>query len=132
MDPPPHRFTFLPSLCRVFGRCISSQVSKNSYLPCDCTLPAHGTSVPVCWDKGPCPCSWCVNWVLDTDERNMTYQKSRRYQLKGNFLKGDVSLTIEKVTLADHGIYCCRVQFPGLGNDKKKKLDLELLIRPGE
>ena len=106
------------------------EVGKNAYLPCDYSLPAHGTPVPVCWDKGSCLLSQCDNWVLSTDERNVTYQKSRRYQLKGNFLKGDVSLTIENVTLADGGTYCCRVEFPGLGNDKK--LNLELDIRPGE
>ncbi|KAM7333300.1 hypothetical protein ACRRTK_006620 [Alexandromys fortis] len=104
------------------------KVGKNAYLPCGYNLPAYGTPVPVCWDKGPCPSSRCVNWVLSTDERNVIHQKSRRYQLKRNFLKGDVFLTIENVTLADRGTYCCRVQFPGLGNDKKVNVKLD--IRP--
>ncbi|XP_013211098.2 hepatitis A virus cellular receptor 2 homolog [Microtus ochrogaster] len=106
------------------------EVGKNAYLPCHYSLAAYGTPVPVCWGKGPCLWSQCDNWVFSTDERNVTYQKSRRYQLKGNFLKGDVSLTIENVTLADHGTYCCRVEFPGLGNDKK--VNLELDIRPAK
>ncbi|XP_049994539.1 hepatitis A virus cellular receptor 2 [Alexandromys fortis] len=105
------------------------EVGKNAYLPCNYSITAYGTPVPVCWGKGPCPFSHCgANNVLSTDERNVTCQKSRRYQLKGNFLKGDVSLTIENVTLADGGTYCCRVKFPGLGNDKK--VNLELDIRP--
>ncbi|XP_052614302.1 hepatitis A virus cellular receptor 2 homolog isoform X2 [Peromyscus californicus insignis] len=104
------------------------EVGKNAYLPCNYTLPSPGTPVPVCWGKGPCPWSQCTSEVLSTDERKVTYQKSRRYQLKGNFLKGVVSLTIENVTLEDHGTYCCRVQFYGLGNDQK--LNLELVIIP--
>lgn len=72
----------------------------------------------------------CHGTVLRTDGRALTYQISSRYQLKGNVRKGDVSLTIENVTLADSGTYCCRVQFPGPMNDKK--LDLMLDIRPGE
>nr|XP_048291889.1 hepatitis A virus cellular receptor 2 homolog isoform X2 [Myodes glareolus] len=115
-------------LARSLEDAVIVEVGKNAYLPCDYTLPAYGTPVPVCWGKGPCPWSQCVNWVLGTDERNVTYQKSRRYQLKGNFLKGDVSLTIENVTLADRGTYCCRVQFPGPGNDKKVNVKLD--IRP--
>ncbi|MEJ1283490.1 hepatitis A virus cellular receptor 2 [Cricetulus griseus] len=106
------------------------EVGKNAYVPCSYTLPTPATPVPVCWGKGPCPWSQCGNGVLSTDERNVTYQTSRRYQLRGNFLKGDVSLTIENVTVDDHGIYCCRVEFPGLWNDKK--LDLKLVITPSE
>ncbi|CAH6786476.1 Havcr2 [Phodopus roborovskii] len=106
------------------------QVGKNAYLPCRYTLPSSGTPVPVCWGKGPCPWSQCSNGVLSTDERKVTYKKSGRYQLRGNFLKGDVSLTIENVTVDDQGIYCCRVEFPGLGNDEKS--NLRLVITPAK
>ncbi|ERE68254.1 putative hepatitis A virus cellular receptor 2 like protein [Cricetulus griseus] len=115
-------------LARSLEDAVIVEVGKNAYLPCSYTLPTPGTPVPVCWGKGPCPWSRCGSGVLSTDERNVTYQKSRRYQLRGNFLKGDVSLTIENVTVDDHGTYCCRVEFPGLGNDKK--LDLKLVIIP--
>lgn len=64
--------------------------------------------------------------VLRTDKMNVTYRKSSRYQLKGNFYKGDMSLTIENVTLADSGTYCCRIQFPGLMNDEKLELKLSI------
>uniref|UniRef100_A0A8C6N5Y2 Hepatitis A virus cellular receptor 2 n=1 Tax=Mus spicilegus TaxID=10103 RepID=A0A8C6N5Y2_MUSSI len=53
-------------------------------------------------------------------------EKSSRYQLKGDLNKGDVTLIIKNVTLADHGTYCCRIQFPGLMNDKKLELKLEI------
>ncbi|XP_035303249.1 hepatitis A virus cellular receptor 2 homolog isoform X2 [Cricetulus griseus] len=117
-------------LARSLEDAVIVEVGKNAYLPCSYTLPTPGTPVPVCWGKGPCPWSRCGSGVLSTDERNVTYQKSRRYQLRGNFLKGDVSLTIENVTVDDHGTYCCRVEFPGLGNDKK--LDLKLVIIPAK
>ncbi|XP_035316814.1 hepatitis A virus cellular receptor 2 homolog isoform X1 [Cricetulus griseus] len=116
-------------LARSLEDAVIVEVGKNAYLPSSYTLPTPGTPVPVCWGKGPCPWSRCGSGVVSTDERNVTYQKSRRYQLRGNFLKGDVSLTIENVTVDDHGTYCCRVEFPGLGNDKK--LDLKLVIIPG-
>ncbi|KAM7333296.1 hypothetical protein ACRRTK_006616 [Alexandromys fortis] len=122
---------FLLLLARSLEDAFIVEVGKNAYLPCNYSITAYGTPVPVCWGKGPCPFSHCgANNVLSTDERNVTCQKSRRYQLKGNFLKGDVSLTIENVTLADGGTYCCRVKFPGLGNDKK--VNLELDIRPAK
>ncbi|XP_040604427.1 hepatitis A virus cellular receptor 2 isoform X2 [Mesocricetus auratus] len=103
------------------------EVGKNAYLPCNYPIPSSGIPVPVCWGRGPCPWSRCGSGVLSTDERNVTYQKSRRYQLRGSFLKGDVSLTIENVTVDDRGTYCCRVEFPGLGNDKKLDLKLDII-----
>ena len=106
------------------------EVGKNAYLPCSYTLPTSGTLVPMCWGKGFCPWSQCTNELLRTDERNVTYQKSSRYQLKGDLNKGDVSLIIKNVTLDDHGTYCFRIQFPGLMNDKK--LELKLDIKAGE
>ncbi|ELV12305.1 Hepatitis A virus cellular receptor 1 like protein [Tupaia chinensis] len=103
------------------------EVGHNAYLPCSYTLPTSGNPVPVCWGKGPCPVFECSVTVLKTDERKVTSQLSNRYQLKGNLYKGDVSLTIRSVTLADSGTYCCRIQFPGLMNDKK--INLELVIK---
>ncbi|XP_051024078.1 hepatitis A virus cellular receptor 2 homolog [Acomys russatus] len=108
-----------------------AEVGKNAYLPCKYNLPTSGTLVPLCWGKGPCPFSQCTNMVLSANERTVTYQKSSRYRLMGDFYKGNVSLTIENVTFADRGIYCCRIQFPGLGNDKKLNLELDI-IKPTE
>ncbi|XP_021502085.1 hepatitis A virus cellular receptor 2 homolog isoform X1 [Meriones unguiculatus] len=107
------------------------EVGKNAYLPCNYTLPPSGTPVPVCWGQGPCPLSQCANGVLSTNEKKVTYKKSKRYRLTGKFYKGDVSLTIENVTLADSGTYCCRIQYPGLWNDVKLNLELDI-IKPAK
>ncbi|XP_007944600.1 hepatitis A virus cellular receptor 2-like [Orycteropus afer afer] len=104
------------------------EVGQNAVLPCSYSPTSSANLVPVCWGRRACPLSHCQKTVLSTDGRHVNYQKSSRYQLKGHLQKGDVSLTIEKVTLADGGTYCCRVEFPGLMNDKK--FNLELVIKP--
>lgn len=107
-----------------------AEVGQNAYLPCTYSPTNPENLVPVCWGKGYCPLSECHSKVLSTNGGDLNYQLSSRYQLKGNIRKGDVSLTIENVTLADSGTYCCRIQFPGLWNDKK--LNLKLDIKQGE
>ncbi|KAM4826990.1 hepatitis A virus cellular receptor 2 isoform 1-T1 [Thomomys bottae] len=107
-----------------------AEVGQNAHLPCSYTPSSPGKLVPVCWGRGSCPTFSCLSWVLGTDERNVSYQKSSRYQLKGALHRGDVSLTILNVTLSDSGTYCCRVQIPGPMNDKK--FSLELVIQPAK
>ncbi|XP_044935544.1 hepatitis A virus cellular receptor 2 isoform X2 [Mustela putorius furo] len=105
-----------------------AEVGQNADLPCTYTPNPSEDPVPVCWGRGACPVFECHSMVLSTDGRNLKYQTSNKYHLKRSIHKGDVSLTIENVTLADSGIYCCRIQFPGPMNDKK--LNLELVIKP--
>uniref|UniRef100_A0A8C7AEH7 Hepatitis A virus cellular receptor 2 n=1 Tax=Neovison vison TaxID=452646 RepID=A0A8C7AEH7_NEOVI len=107
-----------------------ADVGQNADLPCTYTPNPSEDPVPVCWGRVACPVFECHSMVLSTDGRNLKYQTSNRYQLKRTIHKGDVSLTIENVTLADSGIYCCRIQFPGPMNDKK--LNLELVIKPAK
>ncbi|XP_047410656.1 hepatitis A virus cellular receptor 2 isoform X1 [Sciurus carolinensis] len=106
------------------------QVGQDASLPCRYVPSTSGNLVPVCWGRGSCPVFGCDALVLRTEETNVKDQKSSRYQLKGDFYKGDVSLTIANVTLADSGIYCCRIQFAGLMNDYK--LNVELTIKPAK
>ncbi|XP_055141466.1 hepatitis A virus cellular receptor 2 isoform X2 [Symphalangus syndactylus] len=106
------------------------EVGQNAYLPCSYIPAAPGNLVPICWGKGACPVFDCGNVVLRTDERDVNYRTSSRYWLNGDFHKGDVSLTIENVTLAEGGIYCCRIQIPGIMNDEK--FNLKLVIKPAE
>ncbi|XP_004697166.1 hepatitis A virus cellular receptor 2 [Echinops telfairi] len=117
-------------LARSLEGIYTAEVGQNALLPCNYTASSHFSSVPVCWGRGPCPLSKCSQTVLSTDGSHVTYQKSSRYQLKGYVRKGDVSLTIEKVALEDNGIYCCRVEFPGLMNDEK--WILQLVITPAK
>ncbi|XP_031209631.1 hepatitis A virus cellular receptor 2 isoform X1 [Mastomys coucha] len=114
-------------LARSLEDAYTVEVGKDASLPCSYSLPSPRTLVPVCWGKGSCPWSQCGSELLRTDEKNVIYLKSSRYELKGEFYKGDVSLTIANVTLADGGTYCCRIQFPGLMNDKKLELKLDVI-----
>ncbi|XP_074169943.1 hepatitis A virus cellular receptor 2 isoform X3 [Rhinolophus sinicus] len=102
------------------------EVGQNAYLPCTYTPTSSENLVPVCWGRGSCPLSKCLSLVLRTNGRDVDYQKAGRYQLKGNIHRGDVSLTIQNVTSADSGTYCCRIEFPGLLNDKKLDLTLDV------
>ncbi|XP_052052200.1 hepatitis A virus cellular receptor 2 homolog isoform X2 [Apodemus sylvaticus] len=113
-------------LARSMEDAYTVEVGKNAYLSCTYTPRSPETLVPVCWGKGTCPLSQCSNPLLSTGGKSVTFKKSSRYQLKGNIYKGDVSLIIENVTLADRGTYCCRIQFPGLMNDKKIELKLDI------
>uniref|UniRef100_A0A7M4F3E4 Ig-like domain-containing protein n=1 Tax=Crocodylus porosus TaxID=8502 RepID=A0A7M4F3E4_CROPO len=78
----------------------------------------------MCWGRGPCPTSQCSDLILWTNGRRVTQQQDNRYQLRGNLLRGDVSLTILKAREADAGTYCCRVEIHGWFNDQKTNVDV--------
>ncbi|XP_073423855.1 hepatitis A virus cellular receptor 2 homolog isoform X2 [Dendrobates tinctorius] len=94
---------------------VTVSLNGTTVLPCTYT----GETTTMCWGRGRCPNSWCNNEIIRTDGRRVTGRKSDRYQLLGNISQGDVSLTITGATKEDEGTYCCRVEIPGLFNDKK-------------
>ncbi|XP_069824265.1 polymeric immunoglobulin receptor-like [Dendropsophus ebraccatus] len=93
-------------------------------LPCKYNV-SEGTS-PMCWGRGPCPRSKCTNPIVWTDGDDVSCRESEKYRLASNIQTGDVSLTIQRVTKEDEGMYCCRVEVPGLFNDKMKEISLEV------
>ncbi|XP_032707544.1 hepatitis A virus cellular receptor 1 isoform X1 [Lontra canadensis] len=98
------------------------------------TLPCTYSTAPgvttMCWGRGACPMSHCSDDVVWTNGSHVTIRKHPRYKLKGNILRGNVSLTIENVAQTDRGLYCCRVEHKGWFNDMKLTLSLE--IKPAE
>ncbi|CAI9532949.1 unnamed protein product [Staurois parvus] len=44
----------------------------------------------------------------------------------GDIAQGNVSLTISDLTKEDEGLYCCRVEIHGLGNDEIRYIHLEI------
>ncbi|XP_052051935.1 LOW QUALITY PROTEIN: T-cell immunoglobulin and mucin domain-containing protein 2-like [Apodemus sylvaticus] len=81
-------------------------------LPCTYS-PSLDGHVPSCWGRGKCRDSYCISTLIWTNRYNVTYQRSKRYQLKGNISEGNVSLTIENTGMSDGGHYCCIVEIPG-------------------
>ncbi|XP_045854711.1 hepatitis A virus cellular receptor 1 isoform X3 [Meles meles] len=94
------------------------------------TLPCTYSTAPgvttMCWGRGACPMSRCSDEVVWTNGSHVTVRKHPRYKLKGNILRGNVSLTIENVAQTDRGLYCCRVEHKGWFNDMKLTLSLEI------
>ncbi|CAH6786473.1 Havcr1 [Phodopus roborovskii] len=91
-----------------------------------CTYSTLQGVLRTCWGRGECPSFNCINTLMRTNGHSVTYQRSSRYQLKGNVSGGNVSLTIENVVQSDSGLYCCRVEIPGWFNDLKVTFSLEV------
>ncbi|XP_049994681.1 hepatitis A virus cellular receptor 1 homolog isoform X1 [Alexandromys fortis] len=91
-----------------------------------CTYSTRGGIFTTCWGQGACPSSHCTNTLIWTNGYRVTYQRSSRYQLKGNISGGNVSLTIENAVPSDSGLYCCRVEVHGWFNDLKVTFSLEV------
>ncbi|XP_004466425.1 hepatitis A virus cellular receptor 1 isoform X2 [Dasypus novemcinctus] len=104
---------------------VSGVVGQSVLLPCTYSV-AGGEVTTMCWGQGQCPTNKCSNELIWTDGSRVTFQKHKRYKLKGNLLEGNVSLTIENAAKADSGLYCCRVELRGWFNDKKITLSLEI------
>ncbi|XP_049631605.1 hepatitis A virus cellular receptor 2 homolog [Suncus etruscus] len=107
------------------------ELGRDAHLPCEYSPPEPPTPlVPVCWGRDACPLRDCQKLLLRTNGRSVQQKAHSRYQLKGQLCQGDVSLTIQSTWLNDSGTYCCRIQFPGLMNDKK--VIVKLTVTPAE
>ncbi|KAM3926208.1 polymeric immunoglobulin receptor-like [Leptodactylus fuscus] len=103
---------------------ISGRVGSKVRLPCHYNV-SEGTS-PMCWGRGPCPLFKCSNTIVSSDGDSESWTESDKYKLMGKMQDGDVSLSIHGVTKEDEGTYCCRVELPGIMNDKMKDIYLEV------
>ncbi|NXC00073.1 TIMD4 protein, partial [Orthonyx spaldingii] len=99
-------------------------------LPCTYRVTRRKDVSDMCWGRGPCPNSKCSNKILHTTGHKVTFRTSPRYDLHGYISFGDVSLTIGTARAEDAGIYCCRVEIPGLFNDIKRNMRLEVARAP--
>uniref|UniRef100_A0A8C5MU96 Ig-like domain-containing protein n=1 Tax=Leptobrachium leishanense TaxID=445787 RepID=A0A8C5MU96_9ANUR len=91
-----------------------------------CTYSASEGTASMCWGRGVCPISKCNDVIIWTDGIKVTTKPSEKYQLFGDIEKGNVSLTINRVTYSDEGTYCCRVEIPGIFNDIKKEITVRI------
>uniref|UniRef100_A0A8D2MTE3 Ig-like domain-containing protein n=1 Tax=Zonotrichia albicollis TaxID=44394 RepID=A0A8D2MTE3_ZONAL len=99
-------------------------------LPCSYHVARRKDISDVCWGRGRCPNSKCSNTILHTSGPKVTFRVSQRYSLRGYVDYGDVSLTIGAAQAQDAGLYCCRVEIPGLFNDIKRNIQLLVARAP--
>ncbi|KAJ7997299.1 hypothetical protein DPEC_G00227530 [Dallia pectoralis] len=103
---------------------------QNVTLPCKYDAKYWGLS-HVCWGRGTIPTTGgCNNEIISTDGTKVTNRVLSRYQLLGDLMTGDVSLTIINTTEKDSGIYGCRMQHSGLFNDGKIEITLTIKKAP--
>ncbi|XP_035194676.1 hepatitis A virus cellular receptor 2-like isoform X4 [Oxyura jamaicensis] len=115
----------------VSGSLVTGEVGQNITVPCFYTVRVKSSITSMCWGRGPCPASKCDQPIIWTDGWKVTDQYHSRYVLRGNLHRGDVSLTIINAEEADSGAYCCRVEIPGLFNDKLTNLQVVIRKAPG-
>ncbi|OXB73923.1 UNVERIFIED_CONTAM: hypothetical protein H355_008218, partial [Colinus virginianus] len=113
---------FLSTGPTVSGLVVKGEVGQNITVPCFYRVKTKNDITSMCWGRDACPSSKCSHPIIWTDGQRVTEQYHTRYVLKGNLLKGNVSLTILNAQETDSGTYCCRVEIPGLFNDETTNL----------
>ncbi|KAJ7997293.1 hypothetical protein DPEC_G00227470 [Dallia pectoralis] len=99
---------------------------QNVTLPCKYEAKYWGLS-HVCWGRGTIPTTGgCNNEIISTDGTKVTNRVLSRYQLLGDLMTGDVSLTIINTNEKDSGVYGCRMQYSGPFNDGKNEITLTI------
>uniref|UniRef100_A0A8C4SW19 Hepatitis A virus cellular receptor 2 homolog n=1 Tax=Erpetoichthys calabaricus TaxID=27687 RepID=A0A8C4SW19_ERPCA len=103
---------------------VTATAGHNVTLPCRSS--SYKSGVHVCWGRGECPFTGQCgsNEIYKWDGR--VHRMSDKYQLTGDIQRGDLSLTVVNVTMEDGGLYCCRIEIPGLFNDEKNSMWLRV------
>ncbi|KAM6122935.1 hepatitis A virus cellular receptor 2-like [Phoenicopterus ruber ruber] len=115
----------------VSGSLVKGKVGQNITVPCSYSVTSSQDITSMCWGRDSCPVSKCYRPIIWTDGRQVTEQSNSRYMLKGDLLKGDVSLTIVNAEEADSGTYCCRVEISGWFNDRTSNHKVVIEKAPG-
>ncbi|CAK6446276.1 unnamed protein product [Pipistrellus nathusii] len=125
-----------PSLILLWADVVVSQtrvtgvVGQTVTLPCSYSIAR--VIAPMCWGRGSCPLSKCLNTIAWSDDYRVTFTKDKRYRMNGIISRGNFSLTIENAALSDTGTYCCRIEFSGWFNNYKKNIFLEIKPAPSK
>lgn len=110
---------------------VTGFVGHNVTLPCSYDGQTRGV-LSFCWGLGKVPRFKCSNAVLSSQDGEVSWRQSSRYQLRGSVADGDVSLTILHAEQSDAGVYGCRVEIPGWFNDYKVNIHLAMEEGPVE
>lgn len=110
---------------------VLATVGSNATLPCWYDVLPIG-KLSMCWGRGSLTYRQCNNLLVSSPgpKEPRTTGPDSRYRLLGDLAEGHVAMTILNVSLADAGIYGCRVEVPGLFNDLK--YHVELRVQEGE
>ncbi|XP_032303303.1 hepatitis A virus cellular receptor 1 homolog isoform X5 [Coturnix japonica] len=108
----------------VSGLQVKGEVGQNITVPCFYRVKTERDITSVCWGRDACPSSKCSHPIIWTDGWKVTERYHPKYVLKGDLLKGNVSLTILNAQETDSGTYCCRVEIPGWFNDETTNLQV--------
>ncbi|XP_015731359.1 hepatitis A virus cellular receptor 1 homolog isoform X6 [Coturnix japonica] len=115
----------------VSGLQVKGEVGQNITVPCFYRVKTERDITSVCWGRDACPSSKCSHPIIWTDGWKVTERYHPKYVLKGDLLKGNVSLTILNAQETDSGTYCCRVEIPGWFNDETTNLQVVVERAPG-
>ncbi|XP_054611468.1 hepatitis A virus cellular receptor 1 homolog isoform X2 [Dunckerocampus dactyliophorus] len=97
-------------------------------LPCRVEA-AKQNGVHVCWGRGEPSLFSCHNMLVNMAGQQVAYKSSYRYSVSSVSLSAVPYLSIFNVRPSDSGYYHCRVQLPGLFNDKTFTI-LLIVIKP--
>lgn len=92
---------------------VTGRTGESVRLPCLYT----GEITTACWGRGECSWWSCREDIIQTDGYKVTFQKDRRYQLRGYIGERNLTLTIKNADPSDSGLYCCRIEKKGWFND---------------